>query len=146
MALSSVRGLCSSSCATVSIRLVPVPRLAARPARSQALVTCESARGVRQAACQRAGSGRWLCSSLCATDSIRHTPVPRLAARAAIAQPPCRMSVYVECLKLGYHLLIKPGTCIIREWITTAATTACRPHASAHLPGVPVSRRLSILL
>ena len=36
MALSSARGLCSSSCATVSIRLVPVPRLAARPAAAQA--------------------------------------------------------------------------------------------------------------
>ena len=35
MALSEARGLCSSSCATVSSRLVPVPRLAARAASQQ---------------------------------------------------------------------------------------------------------------
>ena len=38
MALSSARGLCSSSCATVSIRPVPVPRLAARPAPAHACI------------------------------------------------------------------------------------------------------------
>ena len=44
MALSEARGLCSSSCATVSSRLVPVPRLAARAASqqtSESLITFE---------------------------------------------------------------------------------------------------------